>query len=468
MSSVCVRFRNSFVTLLVPLYFGEYCMRMHVCPAPRDPFLAQSVQFLERPLVESERLAQWWMTRPMRFKSTAEVSIDALPNGPLKIFNNKWLVSFEHPGKFVIHDLDKRTVQEVPCSRQVHLESHLNFVWETCSVTSLEGPVLYIMFSHMPPRSWKFLEFRVDSDTGHLYLSLSLTAPGRYIRPFVKLDSGHGPFFRIEDAKLAFHVDKRRLYRTTPFRVVLPVNSLPPGGDRMEKHTLLAKTHIVILTPFSYLSSTETLQTRRHVMTIVQAFRLPASGDSDPDAIRLSHEGVICGSKRPQFVHIIRNSLVDPINGATSIRLLDQCIEVDGTVRFSHIDLTLPKHTHTDLDLEVVLPMTVHTHDITRLLMPDDIEYDWQNHVAFSDDGYVRGFGLCRHVRGAIAHFTMDASQDQCTAVITPLPLDRKESAAFIRLLKSAHFWMDGATGKMCTTRMDRQGRKYIVVWNIE
>ncbi|KAG9310816.1 hypothetical protein JVU11DRAFT_8669 [Chiua virens] len=424
-------------------------------PRPPGPFPSQSVHFLENTLVKSERLAQSWMTWPIRCESpvdpfAVDAAIDVLPASSTKVFNNQWLVSFEAPGFFVIRDLDTKTTQTIPCSQEVHWKNHESFRWDTISVTSLEGPVIYVLFRAGPVSPWKFLEFRLGANSGtrRLYLALCLTVPTEHFSPSVILGGGHGPFLRLED--VIFHTDKRRFYKFPPFRTAL--NVLPPGSEHtVEPHTAHKNACHSCL---SFIHLTEVGGTAN--VNLVQAFTLPCDASS---VLRLSHEGIIHGPDNlyfPEYVNVIRNSLVDPTNGETNIRLLDQTIDYD-SARFSCIDLTLLDHASTEprVDrVETVLPITIRMHDIIRV---DNLslhwQYEWVRHLDFSDDGYVRGVGLIRPIvkRPVTVRFMVDASQEQCTATLGRLP-SRWRDSLFARRLDRRRFWMDSVTGKICYT----------------
>lgn len=79
-------------------------------PRPPGPFPSQSVQFLERTLVRSERLAQSWTTQPMRYGSSVVIPLGGSPLPPEELFNGKWYISCESSRRFVAHDLDSATV----------------------------------------------------------------------------------------------------------------------------------------------------------------------------------------------------------------------------------------------------------------------------------------------------------------------------------------------------------------------
>ena len=96
--------------------------------------------------------------------------------------------------------------------------------------------------------------------------------------------------------------------------------------------------------------------------TLAQAFTLPTDAGfvcSDIHVLRLSHEGHIQDAHYD--IDLIRNAIVDPINGVTTIRLLNHKL-VGENVRLSCIDLTLPKHTPADMN--TVLPMTINMHGV--------------------------------------------------------------------------------------------------------
>ena len=137
-------------------------------PRPPGPFPSQSVQFLERTLVESERLAHSWTTQPMRDVSTAGTR-----HRRSIIMYGKWLISCEKlSGKFVVHDLDSNAG---PQSHQLLWESALPICsWNAGSVVSARGLLIYVVFvpqgaSELYP-SWSASSFTSDVHVFHVHV----------------------------------------------------------------------------------------------------------------------------------------------------------------------------------------------------------------------------------------------------------------------------------------------------------
>ncbi|KAG9310817.1 hypothetical protein JVU11DRAFT_8670 [Chiua virens] len=442
-------------------------------PRPPGPFYSQSVHLLERTLVKSERLAQSWTAQPMEYTSSSEVPLRRSPTS-LRIINNQWLVGCETlTRRFVVYDLDVKAGAD---SQKILWEhNELIIDWDVCPVTSAEGLVLCIVFSDaayegpLAQRPWHLLEFRMNSGTGDLYHSHPLTVPTKYFNQPVILDGGRGPFLYIGIQQVIFHVEEQRFYEFPPFYSVL--DNFPRGSKALTlAENLFTKTHVITLLRFFH--DTEP----GHLSTLVQAFTLPNGTESN--VLRLSHEGIM--DDFPQVVDIIRNSLVDPVNGMTSIRLLDQSFG-EGNVCLSCIDLMLPRPTPTNLDSNTVLPMSIRAHNIIRTSnILHGSQNDWARHIEASDDGFVRGLWRFRmnaidalmygvHATDSpIMRFTIDASEEKCTAVLGKvLPANWHADLTFDGILHYSHAWMDGTRGRMCYEK-NEYGESVAVVMNFD
>lgn len=205
---------------------------------------------------------------------------------------------------------------------------------------------------------------------------------------------------------------------------------------------MLTKTHIIALS----------CHTDHTVSTLIQAFTV--SGDPHPvhneiGVLRLLHEGVV---HRPlQGIYLIRNSVVDPVMGTTSIRLLHQSFEEDN-LHMSCIDLTLPRPSSPD----TVLPMNINLQDIAHVNHPPFAMS--MHHTRFlecSDDGHVRGFlrfSMPLDASGKmpsrflILRFTIDASRDECVAVLGQISVPQWRSVHDPSW--SRHILFDGVRGR--------------------
>ena len=177
---------------------------------------------------------------------------------------------------------------------------------------------------------------------------------------------------------------------------------------------LLTRTHVIALFyDYDFNVSPE------KELTFIQAFTAPTDSRlvrNGAGVLRLSHEGVIPGNF--SNVNLIRNSIVDPISGTTSIRLLHQ-VCMDHNLDVSCIDVTLHRLSSTD----GVLPMTIDLHDIAHL---KDVcnGSGAECYVGSSDDGRARGFWrfevpyLTPNPIRPVMRFTIDASQDRCVTVL--------------------------------------------------
>lgn len=79
----------------------------------------------------------------MRYGPGVQLHLGKLPPPSSKMINGKWLIGCESSRRFVVHDLDSRTV---PHLQQVLWEHDAPIHgWCTCTVISSDGPVLYIL-----------------------------------------------------------------------------------------------------------------------------------------------------------------------------------------------------------------------------------------------------------------------------------------------------------------------------------
>jgi len=236
-------------------------------------------------------------------------------------------------------------------------------------------------------------------------------------RRHVDFRGGHSPFFYVAAQQVIFDAETRSFYYFPEFKSSLVSSDLQSRD--WPQIILLTKTHIIVL-----FHDVDPTVSPVELSTLVQAFTVPT--DSRPvhngtGVLRLSHEGVIPGDT--QNVDLIRNSIVDVVSGATSIRLLRQCIKSRRNLHFSCIDLTLHRHSSTD----TILPMIIDLHDIANV----SHGYNPSNcYVDSSDEGHARGLWRFFAPRDAtsdrdhidpIMRFTIDASQDKCVAVLGPL-----------------------------------------------
>lgn len=112
-------------------------------PRPAGPFPSQSIQFLERTLVRSERLTRSWTTQPMEDIST--IRMPGLLSKPPKMVFGKWLIFCESSIKFVAYDLDSGTVSH--SNYQLLWESVSPiFSWDACPVVTTNGLLIYVVF----------------------------------------------------------------------------------------------------------------------------------------------------------------------------------------------------------------------------------------------------------------------------------------------------------------------------------
>lgn len=173
---------------------------------------------------------------------------------------------------------------------------------------------------------------------------------------------------------------------------------------------VLTNTHVIALHPPPDLSTPY----------IIQAFTVPDDWhpvENGMGVLHLSHEGAF-SSRRTVFA-IIRNSVVDPMTGVISIKLLERHWRYDDFPS-TCINLTLQP---SSVD---VSPILVDQHPIvveggnphSDRLRFCSIHYD------ICDDGYARGSlapSCCcgsPDSRFGVMKFSIDATQDRCVAVL--------------------------------------------------
>lgn len=176
---------------------------------------------------------------------------------------------------------------------------------------------------------------------------------------------------------------------------------------------LLTSTHVITLHGCFPLTA-----------TLLQAFVIDESTvRNDKGVLRLSHEDVL---DQNFGTPLLRNPVVDPITGSTSLRLLERLTITHNQIHVVCSDLTLPKPSG-----DGVLPITIsmcekrgksrNPHECSRRF--------FTYYLDLSDTGHLRGFcrKQCRQGHPnvfPIVKFVLDVTQDECTVAIggTMLP----------------------------------------------
>ncbi|KAF8838228.1 hypothetical protein BDN67DRAFT_107343 [Paxillus ammoniavirescens] len=379
-------------------------------PRPPGPFPSQSTQFLEHTLLQSDRLAQTWTSCPVQV-----ISWTLGPKLPSQlkwnVLDGRWLV-WRETTQFLCHDLDTG-------SRQI-----------------LYGRRVYIALNGTQPDQGglpihKMLEFEVD-DSCSLSAPVSMDIPffpGDLPRPRPLAISAQWPFVCIfdlawESRTVVWDMRTRTFYALPPFNSALekgPVTALP--------ELILSKTHIIAL----YHCHDSPVFT-----SIFQAFVVPDLPPSSDNGIRelcLTHEASIHHVLRG--AHLMRNSVFDPVTGATSLRLLAWHFTPGHYAQYTCIDLTLPG---PELPPGDPLPMSVDMQDLFTTDMVCNCL------TMSSDDGHLRGFA-CGLRAPHVWKFSVDASKERCVAV-----LGERCSLASIGFFNSAlrRCQLDAVRGRLC------------------
>jgi hypothetical protein len=198
--------------------------------------------------------------------------------------------------------------------------------------------------------------------------------------------------------------------------------------------------------------------------TVIQVFTLPpdeSTVENGNRALCLTHEGVAMEYFQGSNIDILK-PLVDPITGATHLRLLDYTSRYSD-FQVARIDLTLRKPCADD-----VSPMTVEMrhYRLPREGMPTCHYRIRFHYVDVSEEGHVRGF--YRGYRGIpnehVMKFTIDTRQDEW--VIDCGKLLPAEWSHLGDTWLDEGIMFDGMRGKICFS--DPRNYKNIVVVDIE
>ena len=210
---------------------------------------------------------------------------------------------------------------------------------------------------------------------------------------------------------------------------------------------------------------------------LVQAFVVPDDQrhvENGKGELRLSHEGMF-SSDKDSFV-VVRNSVVDPITGAISVRILERYINSD-VFPPTCIDLTLHKPSPND-----VSPITIDRHcvlikgDVPTLNRDEPVIhgichdfYDFDT----SDGGHTRGWFQRTHrcsPTGSLdaVKFTIDATQDRCVAVLSKFSSAEWDTIAFPILHEKADVVLDAVRGKLSYVDKKNSDDQVIVVVDLE
>ncbi|KIJ19574.1 hypothetical protein PAXINDRAFT_8059 [Paxillus involutus ATCC 200175] len=406
-------------------------------PRPPGPFPSQSTQFLEHTLLQSERLAQTWTSCPV--KVISRTLGPKLPS-QLKwsVLDGRWLV-WRETTQFLCHDLDTG-------SRQILWEGNLDLSYfgaGACSVTSVDGRRVYIALNGTQPDQGglpitQMLEFEVDD-------SCSLSGPVSVDIPFLSGDlprplaiSAQWPFVCIfdlawESRTVVWDMRTRIFYALPPFN-----SALEKGLVTHHPELILSNTHIIALHHHRDFAATT---------TIFQAFVVPDLPPSSGNGIRelcLTHEASI--HVILNGVRLMRNSVFDPVTGATSLRLLTWHFTAEYHAQYTCIDLTLPG---PELSPGDPLPMSVDMQD----LFTTDMVYNCL--TMSSDDGHLRGFACGLRVPH-VWKFSVDASKERCVAV-----LGERCSLASIGFFNFAlrRCQFDAVRGRLCFIKSGNRDR---------
>ena len=141
---------------------------------------------------------------------------------------------------------------------------------------------------------------------------------------------------------------------------------------------------------------------------LIQAYTIP--DDNQPHELRLSHETVSCDSLSSWF--LLRNSVVDPATGSTSLRFLNRRF----VQQFLCTDFALPANSSGD-----ILPISIDTHAVLAM---DSVQFGMHSKfIQASPDGFARGFCEVDFMStgSRVRKFTIDATGERCVGVVGDL-----------------------------------------------
>ena len=340
-------------------------------------------------------------------------------------------------------------------------------------------------YSLQPCRT--LLEFQVDADSGALRGTVSLDVPISNFHWFPSLhalwalyDLSQSRFISVE--QLVFDKRTRTFYKFPKFRIARVSSDT---CQRRIEHVVangLSKEHTMSGLASVDSDLSEIVVTNTHVLIfrlarprtwargpiVVQAFTVPEGAHpvgSGSNVLRLSHEGRYESAK--EHIAVIRNSVVDPITGSVTVRLLDKGVG-------NGFDTTCTDFTLESSAAEVG-PIIVKKRPVVKTgsMRTTGAANPCNTYYSVSDDGLVRGlFTLerCHTKRSGIVKFTIDATQDYCTAFLGKFspaewrkvvcPIDSKKGTCH------RHHWMggtlDGMRGRLYYAD-EKRGRVVIV-----
>ncbi|KAF8838156.1 hypothetical protein BDN67DRAFT_971963 [Paxillus ammoniavirescens] len=360
---------------------------------PPGPFPWQSIEFLERTLVQSEQLSRKWTSGSLKVTARALPSLN--PTDWDLLFG-RWLIWTDDTTNLRSHDLDTGAEQVL---WQVEDSSTSSFA--ACPTTSVDGRMINIILYDVGDAFTvtNLLEYRVHEDSSSLSDAVSHGVPGLEGR---FRTNGQAPYkFCFGQGNLIFDSKTGSFYK------------LPPYHSTLGPKVILTKTHVVA---FYDLPS---------AVTLIRAFVVPdplspAPAHATVDELCLTHEAHMGEFLDP--VILIRDSVFNTMTKSTNLRFLVGSYGY-GQTYYRCLDLMLPEPSSSE-----GMSMSIHTQDLFSV--------DCISEPALaggSDDGHVRGFVsrptgddhtyLPQEVI-SIQKFTIDASQERCTAVLgEPTPV---------------------------------------------
>ncbi|KIJ08117.1 hypothetical protein PAXINDRAFT_173094 [Paxillus involutus ATCC 200175] len=361
-------------------------------PRPPGPFLWQSTECLERTLVQSEQLSRKWTSEPLKF--AARALPDLYPTQWALLFG-RWFIWTDDTTNLRSHNLDTGVEQVL-----WQVEESSRFV--ACPTTSVDGRMINIILYDVgevgsPPTVTNLLEYQVHEDSCSLSDAVSHGIPGLQGR---LRTNGQVPYgFYFDEGNHMLDSKTGSFYK------------LPPFNSIWRPKVILTKTHLIALCIMS------------HTATLVRAFIIPHPPSPTPphatvNELCLTHEAHM--DECPSPVLLIRDSVFDTITRSTNLRFLVGFD--DHQTNYCCLDLTLPEPSSGE-----VMPMSIRIQDLFA------VDCDSEPALAGgSADGHVRGFvsrltgdDSCPHGDVInIQKFTIDASQEKCTAVLgEPAPV---------------------------------------------
>ena len=229
------------------LQSGGTCTLILVSLVRRDPFHSNQPRIFEKALLRTEKLAQSWLTHPIRDASHVELRVEQQPYGPIQLLVGRFIVGCDSASRFVLHDIDANTEPHGFQKQVIWEQEEPVLSWDVSSMTTEDGrSVVYVLLSEKKldvPRWYvcncccrsiplgrfqvlilchssyrKLLGFCFNGESVKLCAIDAFDVPASEFKSnVVKLQGGKSPFLYIPRCKLVFDTQTRIFYEFSNF-----------------------------------------------------------------------------------------------------------------------------------------------------------------------------------------------------------------------------------------------------------